>query len=374
MKKEVFFTNIKQKYSMNLIKKLELLANAAGFKKLDMDSRTAAIKLHFGEEGNLAYIRPPLVQKIVEMVRDSGGRPFLTDTNTLYAGSRSNGISHIHTAIRHGFAPPVIDAPVIIADGLMGKHETTIPINGKIYDKVFIAGDIVDADFLIVLSHVKGHELAGFGGAIKNLGMGCASRQGKMSQHSDLCPSISKKRCIGCGECVSHCLQQAIQVDVKKKKAIIDKEKCSGCGECIAVCPRQAISVQWNPDTERFQLRMAEYALGAIKNKENRSFFINFVINVSPACDCMPFNNPPIVPDIGILASIDPVAVDKASLDLINKQPSAIDLCPDHGSHENNDKFRQLYTYIDPGLQLRAAEKLGMGSTDYELIEINIIK
>ena len=374
MKKEVFFTNIKQKYSMNLIKKLELLVNAAGFKTLNMDSRTAAIKLHFGEEGNLAYIRPPLVQKIVEMVRDSGGRPFLTDTNTLYAGSRSNGISHINTAIRHGFGPPVIDAPVIIADGLMGKHEATIPINGEIYDKVFIAGDIVDADFLVVLSHVKGHELAGFGGAIKNLGMGCASRQGKMSQHSDLCPSISKKRCTGCGECAAHCLRQAIEVDIEKKRAVIDKEKCSGCGECIAVCPRQAISVQWNPDTERFQLRMAEYALGAIKNKENRSFFINFVINVSPACDCMPFNNPPIVPDVGILASMDPVAVDKASLDLINKQSSAIDLCQDQGIHKNNDKFRQLYSYIDPGLQLRAAEKLGMGSTDYELIEINIIE
>jgi len=324
-----------------------------------------AVKLHFGEKGNTAFIRPVFLRKIVKEIKAASGVPFLTDANTLYAGTRSDTPHHIITAIQNGFAFSVVDAPVVIADGLRGKSEVAVSINKNRFKEVYIGAEIVAADALVSVAHFKGHELAGFGGTLKNLGMGCASRRGKMAQHSDLSPRVIQKKCIGCGECVIHCSQHAIILQDEKAK--IDSEKCIGCGECIITCPQDAIQIQWNASIPVFMEKMAEYTFGVLKGKEQKSLFINFITNVSPACDCMPLNDAPIVRDIGVLASTDPVAIDQASVDLVNKEPALAGSCLKSNQGPGEDKFKGIYPRVDWPLQLEYAENLGIGSRSYEL-------
>jgi len=368
MKSKVYFIDLRAKYTESFAKKLEKLVKKAGilrtFKKRDL----VAVKLHFGEMGNTAFIRPVFVRQIVSVIKKKGGSPFLTDANTLYAGTRGDSPGHLKTAIENGFAYSVVDAPLIIADGLRGKSETEILIHQKNYEKVYIGSEIVNADALISMAHFKGHELSGFGGTIKNLGMGCASRKGKLAQHSSVSPKVKRKKCIGCGECTDHCSQNAISL--KDKKAAIDSDACIGCGECILVCPNEAVTIQWDQNIPVFQEKMAEYTLGVLKNKRKKSFFINFITDVSPACDCLPYNDAPMVRDIGVVASTDPVAIDQASVDLVNGEPALPGCVLETDTCAGEDKFRAVYPKVDWSIQLDYAQDLGLGRRAYKLVTV----
>ena len=365
MASKVYYIDLRANFRANFVKKLGILMEKCGLSTIIAERDLTAVKLHFGEKGNTAFIRPVFLRKIVKEIKAVGGVPFLTDANTLYAGTRSDTPHHIITAIQNGFAFSVVDAPVVIADGLRGKSEVAVSINQNRFKEVYIGSEIVEADALVSVAHFKGHELTGFGGTLKNLGMGCASRRGKMAQHSGLAPKVKQKKCIGCGECAAHCSQQAIII--QNEKAMIDSEKCIGCGECIIICPQDAIQIQWNASIPVFMEKMAEYTLGVLKGKKQKSLFMNFITNVSPACDCVPLNDAPIVRDIGVLASTDPLAIDQASVDLVNKEPALAGSCLKCNQGPGEDKFKGIYPKVDWTLQLEYAANLGIGSRDYEL-------
>lgn len=368
MKNTVYMVDLETTPRENLIAKLGRLLETAGLSQAIAKRDLVAVKLHFGELGNTAYIRPVFFRKIVERIKALGGVPFLTDANTLYAGSRSDTPTHLKTAIINGFDYSVVDAPLVIADGLRGRSETPVRINRKRFEKVYIGTEIVEADALISVAHFKGHELTGFGGTLKNLGMGCASRRGKLAQHSTLSPKVVKKKCMGCGDCVQHCSQEALSLF--EEKAVIDAEKCIGCGECILICPNSAIQVRWNQAIPVFLENMVEYTEGVLKGKENNTLFLNFITDVSPACDCYAHNDAPIVRDIGILASKDPVAIDQASVDLVNGEQALPGSSIKVNREPGEDKFRGLYPQVDWALQLDYAQGLGIGSRSYLLEKI----
>jgi uncharacterized Fe-S center protein len=365
MPSPVYFINLRATMKENLLTKLGRLMSTAGLETAVNQRDLVAVKLHFGELGNAAFIRPIYIRKIVEAIRAIGGAPFLTDANTLYAGTRSDSPHHLTTAIQNGFAYPVVDAPLIIADGLRGRSETAVPVGLKNFQEAYIGTDIVEAVALVSVAHFKGHELSGFGGTIKNLGMGCASRRGKLAQHSNLSPKVKAKKCIGCGDCEDHCSQGALAL--VDEKAVIDTEKCIGCGECILICAQEAIQIQWNQAIPTFMENMVEYTVAVLKGKEDKSLFINFITNVSPACDCYPMNDAPLVRDIGILASKDPVAIDQAAMDLINQEPALADSCLKTNTGPGEDKFIGLYPKVEWWIQLEYAEKIGLGHREYEL-------
>jgi len=365
MKSTVYFTDLSAGPKENLISKLGRLIEIAGLNQIVHKRDLVAVKLHFGELANTAYIRPVFFRKIIEIIRKAGGDPFLTDANTVYAGTRSDSVNHLQTAIHNGFSYSVVDAPIIIADGLRGKSEIAVEINQKRFQQVYIGSEIVNADALISVAHFKGHELSGFGGTIKNLGMGCASRKGKLAQHSTVSPKVIQKKCIGCEDCVPHCSQSAISVT--NKKASINPETCIGCGECILICPNSAIQIQWNQSVPVFLENMAEYTLGVLKNKINKALFVNFITDISPACDCYGHNDSPLVRDIGILASTDPVAIDQASVDLVNQETALPGSCLKENRGAGEDKFKGLYPYVDWTIQLDYAEQLGLGTRKYNL-------
>jgi uncharacterized Fe-S center protein len=364
----VYFTDLRTRPKRNLLDKIDGLIKRMKINKKIKKNDLVAIKLHFGEQGNCAFLRPVFLRTVVEQVKALGARPFLTDTNTLYTGSRSNGVSHITTAIQNGFDYAVIGCPIIIADGLRGSNGVKIPIGGEVLDQVNIAKEIVDADALIVVTHFKGHELSGFGGALKNMGMGCATREGKLVQHSTVGPKINVERCKGCSLCLDYCPANAISV--KNKRAAIEGHACIGCGECTVICPQGAIEIQWNEDQDRFQKKMVEHAAGAVKDKEDKAVFLNFLMQVSPCCDCYPHNDAPIVRDIGILASLDPVAIDAASVDLVNAEESMPGTAIKRKLEAGDDKFRAMYPAIDWNVQLDHAEKLKMGERKYQLVKV----
>lgn len=364
---KVFFTDIRATAKENLLSKLVRLLEIVGVDRIASSRDLVAIKIHFGEKGNTAFIRPPFIRRIVDRVSQTGASPFLTDANTLYGGTRSDSISHIRTAMENGFAYSVVNAPVIIADGLKGGGSAGVEINQENVKTAYLGKEIVEADALVSVAHFKGHELSGFGGTLKNLGMGCASRRGKLNQHSGLSPKVKRKRCVACGDCVSRCAQEAISIDVK---AVIDPERCVGCGECLLLCPNGAIEIRWDKDAASFQRKMAEYTLAVLKGKEGKALFINFLTDISPACDCYGHCDAPIVHDVGITASTDPVAIDQASVDLVNQRMAAENCCLNAGRAPGEDKFRGLYPKIDWSVQLEHAEKIGLGGRDYELVAL----
>ncbi len=368
MASTVYFADLRTKVGRNLLDKVGELLDKVELPRRVKDKGTVAIKLHFGEQGNTAYVRPIFLRRIVDRVRELGGRPFLTDTNTLYGGTRSNAVSHLVTAEENGFAFSAVGAPLIIADGLMGNASVRVPIEGRIYHEVSIAHAIYYADSLIVVTHFKGHEISGFGGAIKNIGMGCASREGKLSQHSTLGPKVKRKDCVGCETCVKWCAYGAIEV--QDKVAFINPDKCVECGECIVICPQGAIQIQWNEAAPAFQRKMVEYALGALRNKGERTAYVSFVTQVSPYCDCYGYSDAPIVGDVGILASDDPVAIDQASVDLVNAQPGSAVSSYTKDLSPGADKFRAVHREVDWGVQLAYGEEMGLGVKEYGLVSI----
>jgi len=372
MSSTVFFMDLRASVKEPNVKKFQQLLAAVDLKSIIQRKKKRplmAVKLHFGEKGNTAFIRPNFVRWVVDALWEHGGRPFLTDANTVYVGTRSEAVSHLTTAIENGFAYAVVKAPLVIADGLTGKAEVELPINKKHFQSVFLAEGLVEAEGMVAMTHFKLHELSGFGGAIKNLAMGGASRRGKLAQHSNISPKVLDKKCTGCGECVAHCAQEAIQINPETQKAVIDTAKCIGCAECILVCPYGNIQIQWNESIPVFLEKLAEYAYGVMQSKKDRAVFLSFVTQVSPACDCYGHNDAPIVGDIGILASKDPVAIDQAAADLVNRarglEGSALkEMGP------GSDKFKDIYPQVDWPLKLAYAEELGLGSREYELIKI----
>ncbi len=369
MKSKVYvaYLNDGHKHRSNR-QKIEQLFAAAGFDKLVGEGDLAAVKLHVGEAGLDTYLNPVFVRPVVEKIKEAGGDPFLTDTNTLYSGSRHNAVSHARTAIGHGFGSEVTGAPFVVADGLKGGSYQRVKVGLKHFKDAAIAGDIVAADFMLAFSHFKGHELAGFGGAIKNIAMGCAPVEGKKEQHQ-IKLFASKKKCISCGKCISVCPETAIAFN-EDKKAVIDRNKCIGCGECMTVCPVKAIALDWNTDINEFLERMVEYAYAALVGKEEKSAFITLVAAVTPLCDCVPWSDAPLVSDIGFLASTDPVAIDQAALDLVNAQVGLADSELGKAVPAGEDKFMALRPGVDGRHALEYAEKIGMGSRQYELVKI----
>jgi uncharacterized Fe-S center protein len=366
----VYFSDLKTTFNRNLFDKLTTLLEKLNLKSKIRKGDLVALKLHFGEKGNSSFVRPTFVRKIVEVVKQCQGKPFLTDTCTLYLGSRRDAVSHIQTAIEHGFDYAVVEAPIIIADGIRGFEAVKVEINKPIYRSVNIGSDIVHSDAIIGISHFKGHGLVGFGGTLKNLGMGCANRQGKLNMHSNVAPRISLRACTSCGSCARWCAFGAISYPAPEKKAHINPKKCSGCGQCIIVCPEKAIKFSWDAKTQEVQKKIVEYACGVLKGKEKKSAFLNFIIQVTPDCDCLSSSNTPIVKDIGILASTDPVAIDQASVDLVNRQEGNRDSVLSKGYEPGGDKFRGLYPDSEWEVQLNYGEQIGLGSRKYEIVMV----
>jgi uncharacterized Fe-S center protein len=368
MPEEVYFASLRA-YSdqESTTMKVQRLFDRAGFSGIVAPHDTTAVKLHFGELGNDGYISPVYVRQVVDKIKACGALPFLTDTSTLYLGSRSNAVEHITTAVLHGFDFAVTGAPVIIADGLKGKNVAQVKIGKKHFNTVAIAGDIARADSMIVMSHFKGHIVSGFGGAIKNLAMGCAPPEGKRAQHNAR-PFTIPDQCSGCGMCVEICPKTAIIIE--KEKSVIDRNLCIGCFECMHVCPEHAIDIDWETEIPVFMERMVEYAYGAVRGKEKKAGYMNFLIRITPDCDCFPFSDTPIVPDIGILASKDPVAIDAASYDLVNQQTGFTESLLTSHHHKGGDKFKGVHPQTDGYHQIKYAEEIGLGNRSYNLIRI----
>lgn len=365
---KVFFANMRASHKENLFDKITKLLTLCGLPQAVSEGDLTAVKIHFGEKGNSAFIRPIFARRVVDELKKLGAKPFLTDSSTLYPGERKEAVSALACGIENGFAYAVVNAPLIISDGLRGVTETTVTVNGELLKEVYIGTEIVEADALVTLSHFKCHELTGFGGAIKNLGMGCASRKGKLVQHSTLAPVVNGKHCTGCGLCLKACAHDAILIT--DKIAVIDPIKCVGCSRCITVCPTKAVNVQWNEAADLIMKKMAEYALGAVTNKQGKTIYLNFITQVSPACDCYGHCDAPIVNDIGICASTDPVALDQACADLVNNARGNQDSALKSGHEPGGDKFRGCWPEIPWQVQLEHAEKVGLGSRKYELIQL----
>lgn len=367
---KVWFTDLRTRPGNNLLNKLEKLITKAGIDSIDFDKKMTAIKIHFGEPGNMAYLRPNYSAVVVKHLKEKGAIPFLTDCNTLYVGRRSNAPSHLEAAFENGYNPMVTGCPVIIADGVKGTDYREIPLDLEFSKSAKIGSAIADADIIISMSHFKGHEMTGFGGTLKNLGMGCASVGGKLFLHSATAPIVDKDNCIGCRMCEKFCSHDAMHII--DKKATINYENCVGCGQCIAVCQYDGAQVVWANSSEIVCNRIAEFSYAVVKDKP--SFHISFIMDVSPLCDCCDFNDYPLVPNIGIAASFDPVALDQACADLVKAAPalpgSLIREDHDHDELKGEDKF----VHANPDTQwekgLDHAQKIGLGSREYELIKI----
>jgi uncharacterized protein len=368
---KVYFTDMSTTPSLNLLGKLEKLVTEAGLGQMNLNKKLVALKVHFGEPGNLAYLRPNFAATIAAMVIKKGGRPFVTDCNTLYSGRRSNAPDHLNAAFANGYNPLSAGCNVIIADGIKGTEYREIEINREFTGKAKIGSAIADADVVISLNHFKGHEQTGFGGALKNLGMGCASVGGKLFLHSGNSPEIYAKNCTGCGMCEENCAYGAVHVR-EDMVAFIDTAKCIGCGQCVAVCQYDAARVVWGENAGILSKKISEYALAVVTGKQ--ALHINFIMNVSPNCDCWGYNDIPLVSDIGILASTDPVALDKACADLVLKAPvnRGSKITPAEISNDltGEDKFRMAHPATDWHIALEHGQKIGLGSTDYDLVKI----
>jgi uncharacterized Fe-S center protein len=370
MKSTVYFATARvNNEKKNLVKQTANLFDRVGGEKIIKKEDLVGIKLSFSEVGNTSFLRPVYIRPIVDKVKRCGAKPFLTDTNTLYAGGRSNSVDHINTAIANGFSHDVAGVPVIIADGLRGKGFSTVEINLKNFSEARIGSEIFNADAIISAAHIHGHECTGMAGTFKNIGMGLASRAGKQAIHcQDEAPQVNPSKCIGCGECIEWCPVKAISL--KDKKAFVNARLCIRCGECTATCRHKAIAIIWHDASGNIQERIVEYAYAVLKNKKDKAIFYNFLLDISPGCLCMRHSDAPIVPDIGILASTDPVALEEASLNLVNQQRGIKDSKLTKNFAKGEDKFRDMYPKLDSKRTMKYAEEIGLGTRSYKLIRI----
>lgn len=371
-KSKVYFTDFRTHVGVSLTEKLQRLIKKARITDIDMDGKFVAIKMHFGELGNLSYLRPNYAKAVADVVKECGGKPFLTDCNTLYPGSRKNALEHLDCANINGFNTITTGCQIIIGDGLRGTDDITVPVrNGEYCKEAYIGRAVMDADIFISLTHFKGHESTGFGGAIKNIGMGCGSRAGKMQQHNSGKPIVHDDLCRGCRRCAKECGSDAITYE--NGKAVINQDICKGCGRCIGACAFDAIENQNWDANEILGRKMAEYSQAVCDGRP--TFHISLVRDISPNCDCHGENDAPILPDVGIFASFDPVALDQACVDaclhatpMPNSQLS--DNLADPHWHHHHDNFLDSNPNVRWKETLEHAEKIGLGTREYELIQM----
>lgn len=373
-KAKVYFTDFRTKANGDgLPTKLKKLIKKAGIADLDLEGKFVAIKMHFGEQGNISFLRPNYARAVVDVIKELGGKPFLTDCNTLYPGSRKNAIEHLYCAWENGFTPLTVGCPILIGDGLKGTDDVEVPVEGGEYvENAKIGRAVMDADIFISLNHFKGHENAGFGGAIKNIGMGCGSRAGKCEQHISGQPTINADLCRGCKKCMNLCANDGLIFNEETKKMSVDKDHCLGCGRCIGACNFDAISFEDYHAPRLLNCKMAEYAKAVLNARPH--FHISLVVDVSPNCDCHCENDVPILPNIGMFASKDPLALDQACVD------ACMEATPMPGSqlydrmqrpdfHDFHDHFKNSTPESEWQSCLEHAEKIGLGTRDYELIK-----
>lgn len=373
-KSKVYFTDFRCEVDEGPATKLSRLIDKAGLGAMDLEGKFVAIKMHFGELGNMSYLRPNYARAVVDYVIAHGGKPFLTDCNTLYPGSRKNALEHLYCAWENGFTPLTVGCPVIIGDGLKGTDDIAVPVRGGEYVKEAKIGHaIMDADVFISLTHFKGHEMTGFGGTIKNIGMGCGSRAGKKDQHCNGQAIIDPEKCRGCKRCLRECANNGLVYDEVNKKMTINADNCVGCGRCIGACNFDAIDFAHNAAVAELNCRMAEYAKAVVDGRPN--FHISLVVDVSPTCDCHSGNDAPMLPDVGMFASTDPLAIDQACVDaclkqeplpntLLTEQMAKEDFCDHHDHFENVTPNAEYKTC------LAHAAKIGLGNREYELITV----
>lgn len=353
MENRVIFSAVDNNKTRSPLKKIEDLMNRFNLEAMFGHDKLIAIKAHFGELGNTAFVRPIFLRPVIEKIKTLKSKPFITDTNTLYIGMRTNSVDHLHNAALNGFNYSTLHTPVIIADGLRGESSIEVEVESDLIKKAKLASEIVRSDGLIVISHFKGHEVSGFGGAIKNISMGCASRAGKLEMHSNTRPYVDRSSCTGCRICAEQCSSEAIEC---APKAHIS-DNCVGCSRCIAVCPEQAIKIDWNESCENTMKKMIDYARATHALFKGKVLYINIMTDISPACDCYPGNDKPITQDIGFAAATDPIALDKACWDMVKKQMG-------------KEPFHEIYRYLDPRLQFDYAREKGFGSEAYNLHEL----
>lgn len=393
MGSQVCFADMHAKAGDSILAKFERLIEKAGIDQIDFKDKFVAVKVHFGEVGNMAFLRHQYAKVLCDHIKARGGKPFLTDCNTLYVGYRNNALNHLDAAFINGYNPLSTGVHTIIADGLRGTDEREIPVVGGEYVKeAKIGAAVAEADIIVSLTHFKGHVNAGFGGALKNIGMGCGSKKGKMEMHSSGTPRIDGGKCIGCGMCVDHCANDGVHV--VDGTAVIDEGHCVGCGYCIAYCPAGAIMTKWDEAKPVMNKKIAEYTKAVLDGKP--SFHVSLVLDVSPDCDCERHNDVPVIPNVGMFASFDPVALDQACVDAANKQPviqgSKADLqvkeasASDHmdgaraipeqaysehaAGDDGHDVFRMVHPDTDWAAGLDHAVKLGIGTREYELVVV----
>ncbi len=374
-KAKVYFTDFHtEAFGDGLPTKLKKLMKKAGIQELDLEGKFVAIKMHFGELGNISYLRPNYARAVVDVVKELGGKPFLTDCNTMYPGSRKNALEHLECAWQNGFTPLTVGCPILIGDGLKGTDDVEVPVEGGEYvDKAKIGRAIMDADVFISLTHFKGHEMAGFGGAIKNIGMGCGSRAGKKEQHASGKPRIAVDACRGCRRCQKECANGGLVFDEQTRKMRVDDARCVGCGRCLGACNFDAIYFTNDNAQAALNCRMAEYTKAVVDGRPQ--FHISLIVDVSPNCDCHGENDVPILPNIGMFVSTDPLALDQACVDAcLAAQPMPGSQLARHLAdpefHDHHDHFINSTPESEWRSCLEHAEKIGLGTREYELIEM----
>jgi len=354
---KVYFIPVKESDARDVVaaKLSRLLETSKVLDFIGKDS-AVAVKMHFGEEGNTGHVRPEYAGVICgKLAQDASAKPFLSDTNTLYRGRRTNSVEHLKLAREHGFTKDVCRADIVIPDDNIKENVTDVKIDGDYIEIARVVTQFIKADALVGIAHFKGHMMTGFGGALKNIGMGCASREGKLAQHSDVTPIVDLDRCEQCGKCAEVCPADAIYL--RGRRVYINPAKCIGCATCIAVCEQGAIEVNWEAGGSSIQEKMIEYASAVLKNKKRSSAFINFATKITKECDCLAKDDPRIAPDIGIFASRDPVSLDQACYDAV------FNAC-------GKDIFKEAHPSRDGSKQLHYAHELGLGELQYELIEV----
>ena len=374
-KAKVYFTDFRTPYGGDSMPgKLKKLIRKAGIAQLNLEGQFVAIKIHFGELGNVSYLRPNYARAVVDVVKELGGKPFLTDCNTLYPGSRKNALEHLYCAWENGFTPLTAGCPILIGDGLKGTDDIEVPVKGGEYVKnAKIGRAVMDADVIISLTHFKGHEATGFGGALKNLGMGCGSRAGKKEQHNNGKAYVQQEICRGCRRCMRECANDGLVFDTETRKMHVDKEHCVGCGRCVGACNFDAIDFEDPNSNQMLNYRIAEYAKAVVDGRPQ--FHISMVMDISPNCDCHEENDAPILPDVGMFASFDPLALDQACVDACMKcEPLPDSQLGEHLRDPHFEDHHDHFTNSTPESEwqscLSHAEKIGLGTRAYELIQL----